>query len=299
MDRFHEMQAFVSVVDAGSFVRGADALRVSKSAVSRLVADLELRLGVRLLQRTTRRLSLTREGEVFLARCRQLLEEVSDAEGEVASHAGELKGELRVSAPTSFGMLHLAPLWPAFLSRHPELLLQVDLTDRFVDLVDEGYDVAVRIARLPDSTLVSRQLAMTRLVLCASPRYLRLHGEPKVPEDLTKHTVFAYTLLSTGDQWPFDGPGGPVNVKIRPQMRSNSGDSCCEAALQGLGLVLQPSFLVGEHLRSGRLIEVMPRHRSVELGIYAVYPSRKLLAPRVRSLVDFLVESFSDRSWPD
>lgn len=298
MDRFLEMQAFVAVVDAGSFVRGADALEMSKSAVSRLVADLEARLGVRLLQRTTRRLSLTHEGVLFLERCRDLLSGVGNAEAEVTRHADALIGELRVSAPTTFGLLHLAPLWPVFMARHPKLTLDVNLADRFVDLVDEGYDVAVRIARLADSSLVSRKLASTRLVLCATPRYLRVNGTPEVPADLARHPVFAYKLLTTGDQWHFDGPQGPVVVKVNPRMRSNSGDSCVAAALQHQGLVLQPSFLLGSHLSLGALVEVMPEQCSSELGIYAVYPSRKLLAPKVRLLVDFLVESFRRPSWP-
>jgi DNA-binding transcriptional LysR family regulator len=297
MDRFLEMQAFVAVVDAGSFVRGADEIQMSKSVVSRLVAELEQRLGIRLLQRTTRRLSLTREGELFLERCRELLAGVGDAEDEVTRHASEVTGELRVSAPVSFGLMHLAPLWPKFMVRQPKLTLDVTLADRFVDLVDEGYDVAVRIAQLPSSSLVGRKMAATRLVLCASPAYLQAHGSPKVPADLARHAVFAYKLLSTGDQWTFDGPQGPSTVKVSPRMRSNSGESCCAAALQHQGIVLQPSFLVGAHLASGALVEVMPEHRSIELGIHAVYPSRKQLAPKVRLLVDFLVESFRERTW--
>jgi DNA-binding transcriptional LysR family regulator len=299
MDRFLEMQAFVAVVDAGSFVRGADLLQTSKSAVSRLVADLEQRLGVRLLQRTTRRLSLTREGELFLERCRDLLSDVGDAEAEVTQHAGQLIGELRVTAPVSLGLMHLAPLWPVFMAQHPQLTLDVTLGDRFVDLVDEGYDLAVRIAQLPDSSLVSRGLASTRLILCATPRYLRKHGTPTIPADLVRHAVFAYKLLSTGDQWHFEGPQGPTVVKVTPRMRSNSGEACLEAALQHQAIVLQPSFLVGVHLESGALVEVMPKYRSIELGLYAVYPSRKQLAPKVRLLVDYLVESFRERLWPE
>jgi DNA-binding transcriptional LysR family regulator len=298
MDRFLEMQAFVAVVDAGSFVRGADALQMSKSVVSRLVVELEQRLGVRLLQRTTRRLSLTREGELFHERCKDLLAGLGDAESEVTRHAGEVIGELRVSAPVTFGLMHLAPLWPVFMARHPKLTLDVTLSDRVVDLVDEGYDLAVRIAQLPSSSLVSRRLAATRLILCATPPYLRDHGAPSHPSELAHHPVFAYKLLSTGDQWHFESPEGAVTVKINPRMRSNSGDTCCEAALQHQGIVLQPSFLVGVHLDSGALVELLPEYQSVELGIYGVYPSRKQLAPKVRLLVDFLVESFRARAWP-
>lgn len=298
MDRFLEMQAFVAVVDAGSFVGGADALQLSKSVVSRLVAELEQRLGARLLQRTTRRLSLTREGERFLERCRELLAGVVDAESEVAQQTGEAIGELRVSAPVTFGLMHLAPLWPAFMARHPRLSLDLTLTDRFVDLVDEGVDIAVRIAQLPSSSLVSRRLAATRLVLCASPGYLRRQGAPAHPSELPAHTVLAYKLLSTGDQWSFEGPDGQVSVRVTPRLRSNSGDTCCVAALHDLGIVLQPSFMVGQHLASGALVELMPQYRAVELGIYAVYPSRKQLAPKVRQLVDHLAESFRSTGWP-
>lgn len=299
MDRFLEMQAFVAVVDAGSFVRGADALQMSKSVVSRLVGEMEARLGVRLLQRTTRRLSLTREGELFHDRCRDLLAGVIDAEVAVTQHAEDVRGELRVSAPVTFGLMHLAPLWPRFMDAHPNLLLDVTHGDRLVDLVDEGFDVAVRIARLPSSSLVSRRLAATRLIVCASPQYLRDHAVITHPADLALHPVFSFKLLATGEHWHFDGPEGAVVVKVNPRMRSSSGEACCVAALAHKGLILQPSFLVGEHLASGALVEVLPAYRSTELGIYAVYPSRKQLAPKVRRLVDFLGASFARPVWPD
>lgn len=297
MDRFTEMQAFAAVVDAGSFVRAAEALQVSKTAVSRLVGDLETRLGVRLLHRTTRRLSLTVEGEVFHARCKELLADVEEAEAEVTARADEAVGLLRLNVPVSFGLLQLAPLWPAFLRQHAKVTLDVTLADRIVDLVEEGYDLAVRIARLPASSLVSRRLGSTRLVLCASPEYLRRHGTPSHPDEIAQHTVFAYTLLASGDTWNFEGPQGPVSVKVTPRMRSNSGDTCCAAALQHQGIVLQPSFMVGAHLHSGALVEVLPDYRSIELGVYAVYASRKHLTPKVRVLIDFLAEAFRIRTW--
>lgn len=292
MDRFEEMKAFAAVVDAGSFVRAAESLHLSKTAVSRLVGDLEKRLDVRLLHRTTRRLSLTVEGEAFHARCKELLAGVDEAEAEVAARAGEAVGLLRLNVPVSFGLLRLAPLWPAFMQQHPRVTLDVTLSDRIVDLVDEGYDLAVRIAKLPASSLVSRQLTSTRLVLCASPDYLRRHGTPTHPSEITQHPLFSYTLLASGDNWNFDGPQGPVTVKINPRMRSNSGDTCCEAALQHQGIVLQPSFMVGQHLRSGALVEILPEFRSLELGVYAVYPSRKHVTLKVRVLIDFLVDAF-------
>lgn len=292
------MRAFVAVADAGSFVRAADELGLSKTAVSRLVGDLEARLGTRLLQRTTRRLSLTPEGDVFLDRCRPLLDGVAEAEAELSAHAGQAIGQLRLNVPVSFGLLHLAPLWPAFMARHPKVVLDVTLSDRVVDLVDEGYDLAVRIARLQESSLVSRKLTSTRLILCASPEYLRRHGSPGHPADLAGHAVIAYALMAMGDQWRFDGPDGPVTVKVTPRMRTNSGDTCCAAAVQHQGVVLQPSFLVAAHLNSGALVEILPQFRSIELGVYAVYPNRRHLAPKVRALIDFLVDAFSVPAWP-
>lgn len=297
MDRFEEMRVFAAVADAGSFVGAAEALQISKTAASRLVNDLEARLGTRLLHRTTRKLSLTVEGEVFLARCKELLSGVEEAEAEVTAHADDAVGLLRVNVPVSFGLLHLAPLWPAFMQQHPRVELDVTLSDRIVDLVEEGYDLAVRIAQLPSSSLVSRKLATTRLVLCASPEYLRRQGAPSHPSEIARHTVFAYTLLASGDQWSFDGPQGSATVKVRPRMRSNSGDTCCAAALQHQGIVQQPSFMVGHHLRSGALVEVLPAYRSLDLGIYAVYASRKHVAPKVRSLIDFLVDAFRIPGW--
>ena len=292
------MRAFVAVVDAGSFVNAAQALDISKAGISRLVSDLEARLGLRLLQRTTRKLSLTAEGEVFYHRCTEVLQAIEDAEGEVTARGGEAVGLVRVNVPVSFGMTYLAPLWPLFMELHPQVVLEVTLSDRVVDLVDEACDLAVRIARLPNSTLVSRKLASTRLTLCGSPDYLRRHGMPAHPLELSQHAVIAYTLLAMGDQWQFTGAEGPVTVKVQPRMRSNSGDTCCVAAVSGQGLVLEPTFLVGPYLRTGELVEVMPQYRSMDLGVYAVYPTRKYVPPKVRALIEFLGQSLKDNTWP-
>lgn len=298
MDKFVEMQAFVAVVDTGSFVRAAETLEVSKAAVSRYVNELESRLGVRLLQRTTRKLSLTEEGAIFHARCLELLAGVGEAEAEITAHSGEAIGQLKVNVPMSFGLLHLAPLWAAFMTLHPKVMLDVTLSDRVVDLVDEGYDLAVRIGRLGSSTLVSRRLSTTRLILCASPAYLAQHGMPGHPSELAAHAVLSYTLLAMGENWTFEGPQGPVTVQVTPRMRANSGETCCAAALQHQGIVLQPSFLVGAHLLAGTLVELLPQYRSLELGIFAVYPSRKHMTPKVRLLIDFLIDAFRMQAWP-
>lgn len=299
MDRFSELRAFVEVVRTGAFVKAADALDLSKTAVSRQVSDLEKRLGVRLLNRTTRRLSLTDEGQRFHEHACTVLADLESAEADVMTRAREVTGLLRITAPLSFGILHLAPLWPEFRARHPGATLDVTLGDRVVDLVDEGYDLAIRIARLPDSTLVSRRLATTRMVLCAAPAYLRKHGTPRQPRELAEHTTLAYSYWSSGDEWQFAGPEGAASVRVRPWMHTNNGDSCRAAALAGHGIILQPSFLIGEDLRRKALVELMPEFRAVELGVYAVYPTRRYLLPRVRAMVDFLAEGFRDPPWPN
>jgi len=298
MDRFQEMQAFVAVVEAGSFVGATEYLPVSKAALSRQVANMEARLGARLLNRTTRRLSLTEDGEIFYARCRTLLGELEEAEAEVSARSGQAVGLLRVNAPVTFGILHLADLWSGFRARHPQVNLDITLSDRVVDLVEEGYDLAIRIARLPSSTLISRRLSATRLVLGAAPEYVRRNGAPRHPAELADHPVWAYSYFAGGDEWPFEGPDGPVSGRIRPVVRSNSGDTCRAGALQGQCIVLQPSFLVGADLAAGRLVELMPEYRSLELGIYALYPSRRHVAAKVRLLVDYLVEAFRGERWP-
>ena len=299
MDKFLEMKTFAAVVDGGSFVQAADALEMSKPAVSRHVAELEQRLGVRLLHRTTRKLSLTQEGHAFYGRCKTVLADVEVAEAEVSAKSIVVSGLLRINVPVSFGLLHLAPLWPAFMSKYPDVVLDISLADRVVDLVEEGYDMAVRIASLPSSSLVSRKLASTRMVLCASPAYLKKHGKPKHPSELAGHAVLSYSLLSVGDRWEFEGAEGKVSVTVNPSMRTNSGDTCRAAALKAKGVILQPSFLVGDDLRSGALIELMPQYRSMAFGVYAIYPTRQYVSPKVRALVDFLSTAMKDASWCD
>ena len=298
MDKFLEMQVFAAVVDAGSFVGASDALEMSKPAVSRYVAELESRLGVRLLNRTTRKLSLTEEGDVFYARCKALLDNVEEAEAEITARKGEAAGLLKVTAPQTFGLLYLAPLWALFMARHPKVRVDVMLSDRVTDLVEEGFDLAVRIARLPSSSLVSRKLATTRMILCASPAYLKRRGQPKTPADLVNHEIASYSLLSMGETWEFDGPDGHVVAPVSPRLRSNSGDTCRAVALAHGGIILQPSFLVGADIRAGTLVELMPEFRSIRLDMFAVYPSRKFVSPKVRLLIDFLVETFRRPPWP-
>ena len=295
MDRFLEMQTFAAVVDAGSFVKASLALGTSKGAVSRYVGDLESRLGVRLLHRTTRRLSLTEEGQVFYLRSKELLADVDEAEAEITSRSGEASGLLRINAPFTFGILHLAPLWGVFRSQYPNVSLDVTLADRVVDLVEEGYDVAIRIATLPSSTLISKRLTSTRMVLCASPKYIKKHGAPAHPSELSEHAVLAYTYWSTKDEWHFEGPEGHVSVRTNPCIHTNSGDTCRVAALAHQGIIMQPSFLVGGDLAAGTLVELMPQFHAMELDVYAVYPTRKHVSPKVRALIDFLSRHFAKK----
>ncbi len=297
MDKFREMQAFVAVAESGSFVNAADQLENSKAAVSRYVAQLETRLGVRLMNRTTRRLSLTDEGHAFLAHCKETLALIHDAEEQLQSKRNTPNGLIRISAPLTFGVLHLAPLWGKFTALYPQVQLEITLSDRVVDLVDEGYDVAVRVARLPSSTLICRKLASTSLVLCASPKYLKKYGKPKRLAELKQHSVINYLYLATGDEWVFQGPEGETRIKISPKIRTNNGDTCRSAALAHQGIVLQPTFLVGSDLQKGDLVQLLPEYKSIELGIYAVYPSRKLVSPRIRAMVDFLVVEFERVGW--
>lgn len=297
MNPFQEMRTFCAVAEAGSFVRAAEALELSKAAVSRYVSDLETRLGARLLHRTTRRLSLTDEGELFYARSKELLAGLEEAESELRSRSGAARGVLRINAPVTFGILHLAPLWGPFRELHPQVRLDITLSDRVVDLVEEGYDVAIRIARLPDSTLISKRLASTRIVLCASPRYLEANGVPKHPSELAEHAVIAYRYWSTGDEWLFDGPTGRVSVRTKPIMHSNNGDTCRAMALEHRGVILQPTFLIGRDLADGALVELMPEYHSLELDIYAIYPTRRHVSPKVRALIEFLVQRFAGARW--
>jgi DNA-binding transcriptional LysR family regulator len=297
VDKFQEMLTFSAVVDAGSFVGGANTLDMSKAAVSRYVGDLETRLGVRLLHRTTRKLSLTEEGEVFYARCKELLSNISDAELEITSRTAEAVGLLRISAPVTFGILHLANLWGEFARKHPKVSLDITLSDRVIDIIEDGFDVAIRIAQLPNSTLISKKLASTKMVLCASPQYIKRNGKLTHPSDLTKHAVLAYTYWSMRDEWTFEGPEGSVTVKTVPRLKTNNGDTNLAGALMHQGIVLQPTFLVGKYLNSGELVELIPEYKSIELGIYAIYPTRKLVSPKVRLLIDFLVQSFKKPNW--
>jgi DNA-binding transcriptional LysR family regulator len=293
MDQLKAIESFVAVAQQGSFVKAAEKLGLSKAMVSRNVGELEAHLGVRLMQRTTRRLALSDAGAAYLQRCTQILAELDEANAAVSATAVQAQGRLKITAPLTFGIRHLAPLWGEFLRIHPRVELEVHLNDRVVDLVDEGYDMAVRIGQLAPSSLIARRIASTRLVLCASPRYLQQAAPIRDLEDIARHAVIGYTYLATGEQWHFTGPQGARSIEVRPRLRSNSGDTCRAAALADQGIVFQPSFLVGEDLQAGRLLPVLPQYAGPELDVSVVYPSRLHLSHKVRAMVEFLADAFA------
>ena len=293
MDALTDIAVFVRVVERGSFTLAADDLDLSRAVVSKYLSRLEERLGARLLNRTTRRLSLTEAGAALFEASRGALERIEEAEAAVAQLQSEPRGRLRVSAPMSFGILHLGPALAEFARRHPRVTLDVRLDDRFVNLVEEGVDVAVRIGNLTDSSLVARKLATTKAVACASPGYLAEHGEPETPEDLASHNCLVYSYLSTANVWRFTSPDGrEIPVAVNGTFRINNGIVLAEAAVAGHGILVSPSFYVAELLRSGRLKRILGLYRLRELGIHAVYPQRGHVPPKVRAFVDFLAQRF-------
>ncbi|MFO1061521.1 MAG: LysR family transcriptional regulator [Dongiaceae bacterium] len=297
MDALAGMAVFVRIVEAGSFTAAARALGLSKPAVSKQLARLEARLGARLLNRSTRRISLTEAGTLFHQRCLRLLAEAAEAEQAVAELAEAPRGTLRVAAPMSFGQLHLGPAIAAFLARYPDLRIDLALDDRVVDLVGEGYDLAIRIAELPPSRLVGRRLAPNRRFVCAAPAYLAARGTPQHPGELARHDCLHYAYLASGADWRFAGPDGPIGVRVGGRFTANNGDVLRQAALDGLGIAQLPSFLVGDDLRQGRLQPVLCGYPAVDTAIYALYPPTRQLPRKVRAFVDFLVDRFAAAPW--
>ncbi len=299
MSRFDEMTAFVSVVEAGSFSLAADRMSVAKSAVSRRVADLEKRLGAKLIHRTTRRLKVTDAGRGFYQRVARVLKDVEEAEQVVACEQVVLTGRVRVACPMSFGLKHLAPLLADFLKQHPELSLDLDLNDRHVDLVDEGFDLAVRIGRLEDSSLVARRLNRIRFVCVASPDYLERVGRPETPADLATHRIIRYSNVSPLQGWIFaDASGREWKPKLESRIVCNNGEAMLQAAQAGLGIVIQPEFIAYQAIREGRVNVLLPEYELRSVGLFLIYPPGRFLTRRVRVLADYLAKQFStDVCW--
>jgi DNA-binding transcriptional LysR family regulator len=297
MDRLAGIRVFTQVVDSGSFAKAADRLGLSTSAASRQVADLETHLQTRLLNRTTRRVSLTESGRAFHGRAVELLADLEEAEREASSAAAVPRGTIRLTAAVTLGVRHLAPLISAFLARHPGVAFDVSLSDRIVDLVEEGFDLGVRVGAAGTESLAARRLGETRLLVCASPDYLAAHGTPQVPEDLEGHNCFTYEYVSPREHWRFRDPAGRERaVRVKGNLHSNNGELHAEAAAGGIGIALEPDMIVMPYVREGRLVPLLGEYLSPPLPIYAVYPSRKHLSAKVRVFIDFLVERLGG-SW--
>jgi len=294
MDRFASIRAFSKVVELGSFARAAERLGISTTAASRQVAELEAHLQTRLLQRTTRRVSLTESGRLFYERAVQLLADLDEAEQEAAQATVEPRGTIRLTAPIAFGVRYVTPAITEFLARHRDVRIDVSLSDRTVDLLEEGLDLAIRIGPLGSENLVARRLGETQVVACAAPSYLARHGTPVSPEDLEAHNCLTYAYASAPSQWRFvDAEGREHSPRVSGNLHSNSGDQLAQAAAQGAGVALHPGFIVGADIRAGRLVELLPGYAAARLPIYAVYPSRKHLSAKVRGFVELLAARFA------
>lgn len=299
MGKLDELETFVKVVEVESFSEAARQLGISKSYVSKHISRLEDRLGARLLNRTTRQLTLTDVGARFYERCVSIIEQLEEAQVEVADLQSAARGTLRVSVPMSFGIRHLAPAVAQFMRQHSELTVEMMFSDRPVNIVDEGFDVAVRIGVLKDSSLHARKLATTRSVTVASPDYVERRGAPRHPSELKEHACLRYTYLSSGTMWRYlDAQGQEFSVKIDGPMLTNNGDANFEAACAGVGVATLPDFFVNEALEDGRLVRLFEDwSHPLDLGIWALYPHNRHLSAKVRLFVDFLVETFSVPRW--
>lgn len=285
MDRFGDLDIFARVVAAGSMSQAGRETGLSPAVISKRIRRLEERLGVRLLQRTTRQLSLTEAGQGFHERVVGILSAIEEAEAEAGQGAAEARGLLRISAPTSFGRLHIAPFMQRFLDAHPAVSLDMTLTDAFVDIIGEGYDLAIRIADLGDSSLIARRLAPAHRVLCAAPAYLARAGAPQVLSDLGDLAL----LIHNGSEWRLEGPEGPATVRVTSRLRTNSSEVVREAVLAGGGIALRSTWDVGPELKSGALVRVLPQYgSSARLGVHALYPSRRHVEQKLRVFIEFL-----------
>ena len=300
MDRFEDMRCFVQVVDRGGVTKAADAMRIAPSAVSRRIKELEARLGTQLLNRTTRRMRLTEAGRTFHARCRRILADLDEAEVEAADQHGLLKGSLRVAAPLTFGEAHLTPVIIDFMRAHPDVEIELEFSDRVVDLVAEGFELAIRIGRLRDSSLIARKLVDVRVVVCAAPALLAERGIPTHPDQLKDWPALCYVGSERADIWRYRAPGLPAgdgsagSVAMQVRMLANNGGVLRDAAIAGEGVVVQPSFLVHQAVARGQLVPILCDFIWPEIAIYTVYPQTRHLSSRARAFIDFV----SDRIGP-
>ncbi|WP_413112461.1 LysR substrate-binding domain-containing protein [Thaumasiovibrio sp. DFM-14] len=289
MSHWEGISEFVAVAETNSFTRAATKLATSVAQISRRVSSLENRLAVKLLHRTTRKVSLTEAGQLYYEHCRPLVEGLENAEFAIHQMQSSPKGLLRITAPVTYGEQQLAPLITSFMLLHPQLELDLVLTNQKLDLIEQGLDLAIRLGKLEDSGLMARRLSERQLYVCASPGYIAQHGEPYSLSELTQHQC----LIGSQDHWRFKEQGRSRSVRVQGKMRCNSGPALLDAAIRGIGLVQLPGYYVNPHLNAGTLIEVMPQYRDDKEGIWALYPANRHLSPKVRMLIDFLIEQFS------
>lgn len=288
------MEAFVRVVEAGSFVGAAERLGLSTSSLSRLVADLEQHLGARLLNRTTRRLSLTESGQAYYERCVTLLADLAEAEALAGQSAAQARGTVRLTCSYSMAEQRVAPAIASFVRTHPAVRFELVVSDRIVDLVEEGFDLAIRVGTVGSDRLVARRLGSMALVLCAAPAYLERHAAPRAPSDLADHNVLTYAYSATPRVWRFTGPDRAVHdVRVGGNLHANSGDALRAAAMEGMGIINEPDFLLDAALRAGRLVRLLPEFVGAGGDIWAVYPSRRHLSLKVRLFVDHIAAAFA------
>ncbi|MBF0448671.1 MAG: LysR family transcriptional regulator [Magnetococcales bacterium] len=269
--------------------------RYTRSRISKQVAALEEKTGVRLFDRTTRRVSLTEGGQLYLERCQWILKELETADSALDQIRDEPRGRLRLSAPLTFGLLHIAPTLPEFLHQHPQIQVDLSLNDRHVDLIEEGFDLAIRIGNLPDSSFRARKLATDRRVVCGSPDYFRQHLPPQTPADLEQHNCLTYSYAARNDIWQFSGPDGDFQVHVKGNLRVNNGDTLRLAALAGLGLIQVPTFMVGGDLQMGRLRSILTEYGGDRVTIQALYPGGRHTPSKVRAFINFLAQRIGKR----
>ncbi|MGE3883644.1 MAG: LysR family transcriptional regulator [Flavobacteriaceae bacterium] len=295
MDRWAEIETFVRIVDAGGIGAAAERMGVTKSAVSRRLKDLESRLNVRLINRTTRRLSLTETGRAYLERCQRIMADLDEADDSASQTHGALSGRLRIAAPLSFGVRHLAPAAASFMQKHPDITLDLDLNDRRIDLVEDGFDMAVRVGALEDSSLIARKLAPVRHLICASPDFLERHGPILSPADMKGLPALRYSNVSPRRAWQVADPEGQeVKLQVVDRMFCNNGDFLIASAEAGVGIVIEPVFLIAESVREGRLVPVLRDYDIPGVAVYALYPPGRHLSLKVRAFIDHLVTAFGD-----
>jgi DNA-binding transcriptional LysR family regulator len=293
MDILGPMRTFVRVVDAGSFTAVASQLNTTQPTISRQIAALEEHLGARLLTRTTRTLTLTDDGRAFYEHALRALEALGEAENAVGRRRSKPTGLLRLATPVVFGRLHIVPRLPPFLQRYPDVSVDLVMSDTFTDLAEQGIDLAIRVGEITDPALIAKRIGMVRRITVASPAYLKAHGTPRTPSDLSEHTCIVYTRLSTGNRWLFEGPDGPIIVEVNGRYKADNSEAVREGVIAGLGIAVIPAFAFSTEIETGRVKVLLKTREPKPLPMHAVYPSRRFVPLKLRAMIDYLAHEFA------